>query len=76
MRDGTDVQTNERCTVTTGNWTSPYDGVTFDTGRDLDIDHFIPLKNAWTVSTNVPFAFYSTRFEVETNRNMTNSSFF
>lgn len=51
VRDGTNVQTNDRCTVGSGNWISPYDGTAFTQGHDLDIDHMVPLKNAWVVRT-------------------------
>ncbi|KAH0602047.1 hypothetical protein MHUMG1_00926 [Metarhizium humberi] len=30
-----------------GIWTSPYDGLVFTEAHKLDIDHFVPLKNAW-----------------------------
>lgn len=49
-RDGTGVQTNDACTITAGTWVSPYDNITFTVGHDLDIDHLVPLKNAWIVS--------------------------
>lgn len=48
-RDGTDVKTNNACVAESGNWVSPYDGVKFTAARDLDIDHMVPLKNAWIV---------------------------
>lgn len=48
-RDGTDVKTNSACVAESGNWVSPYDGVKFTAARDLDIDHMVPLKNAWIV---------------------------
>ncbi|KID98194.1 bacterial-type extracellular deoxyribonuclease, partial [Metarhizium majus ARSEF 297] len=46
-RDGTDVQTNTACVAQSGSWVSPYDGVSFTAASDLDIDHMVPLKNAW-----------------------------
>ncbi|KAF9973167.1 hypothetical protein BGZ73_003606 [Actinomortierella ambigua] len=46
-RDGTDVQTNSLCAAVSGSWYSPYDGKTFDQGSKLDIDHMVPLKEAW-----------------------------
>ncbi|KAI0040495.1 hypothetical protein FA95DRAFT_1502798 [Auriscalpium vulgare] len=46
-RDGTDVVTNSACAATSGNWVSPYDGVPTDLASDLDIDHLVPLKEAW-----------------------------
>lgn len=35
------------CTVENGTWYSPYDGVTVDSSRSLDIDHMVPLAEAW-----------------------------
>ncbi|OAQ66454.1 hypothetical protein VFPPC_16033 [Pochonia chlamydosporia 170] len=46
-RDGTNVKTNTACVAESGNWVSPYDGVKFTQAHDLDIDHMVPLKNAW-----------------------------
>ncbi|WP_344460686.1 excalibur calcium-binding domain-containing protein [Amnibacterium kyonggiense] len=34
-------------TVKTGKWSSAYDGKTFTVGSKLDIDHLVPLKEAW-----------------------------
>ncbi|KAF9005225.1 hypothetical protein BDQ17DRAFT_1354072 [Cyathus striatus] len=46
-RDGTNVVTNSACSATSGNWVSPYDGVATTLASDLDIDHVVPLKEAW-----------------------------
>jgi len=35
------------CKVLAGDWFSDYDGVMHTDPSDLDIDHFIPLKEAW-----------------------------
>lgn len=35
------------CTVATGSWTSPYDGATWTNASDVDIDHMVPLGEAW-----------------------------
>ena len=35
------------CTVVGGRWTSLYDGVQVGSARALDIDHMVPLKEAW-----------------------------
>jgi hypothetical protein len=35
------------CTVRTGRWTDPWSGVTTTVARDLQIDHTVPLANAW-----------------------------
>ncbi|KAF9546036.1 hypothetical protein CPC08DRAFT_716107 [Agrocybe pediades] len=46
-RDGTNVVTNNACNALSGNWVSPYDGVPTTVSSDLDIDHLVPLKEAW-----------------------------
>ncbi|KAF8595518.1 hypothetical protein BDV93DRAFT_528596 [Ceratobasidium sp. AG-I] len=46
-RDGTNVTTNDACASTAGTWYSEYDGATWTDAQDLDIDHIIPLKEAW-----------------------------
>jgi hypothetical protein len=35
------------CAVVGGRWVSEYDGVVTDTARSFDIDHMVPLKEAW-----------------------------
>ncbi|MEU6814097.1 HNH endonuclease family protein [Streptomyces sp. NPDC046860] len=35
------------CTLTGGSWFSPYDDCTVDGPRGLDIDHLVPLAEAW-----------------------------
>jgi hypothetical protein len=46
-RDGTNVVTNSACTATSGSWYSVYDGATWTAASDLDIDHLVPLAEAW-----------------------------
>ncbi|KAG8762657.1 hypothetical protein FRC12_008930, partial [Ceratobasidium sp. 428] len=46
-RDGTNVVTDSACAATSGTWKSVYDGATWTAASDLDIDHIIPLKEAW-----------------------------
>ncbi|TFK42303.1 hypothetical protein BDQ12DRAFT_269027 [Crucibulum laeve] len=46
-RDGTNVVTSSACAATSGNWVSPYDNVATTLASDLDIDHLVPLKEAW-----------------------------
>jgi len=48
-RDGTGVVTNDACVATSGSWFSPYDGATWSAASDVDIDHMVPLSNAWKV---------------------------
>lgn len=35
------------CPVTSGSWYSYYDGVTFTSPSSLDVDHVVPLAEAW-----------------------------
>ncbi|MER7901117.1 HNH endonuclease family protein [Streptomyces sp. NPDC096046] len=46
-RDGSNVQQNSSCAATSGSWYSPYDGATWTAASDVDIDHLIPLAEAW-----------------------------
>jgi hypothetical protein len=46
-RDGTGVVTDSACAATSGSWYSPYDGATWRAASDVDIDHMVPLANAW-----------------------------
>lgn len=62
-RDGTNVVTDSSCAATSGRWFSPYDGATWTAASDVDIDHIVPLAEAWrsgasswTQSTRQAFA--------------------
>ncbi|MFC0548268.1 HNH endonuclease family protein [Kutzneria chonburiensis] len=46
-RDGKNVTTNSACSATSGSWYSPYDGATWTAASDVDIDHVVPLAEAW-----------------------------
>ncbi|MEU0069381.1 HNH endonuclease family protein [Streptomyces sp. NPDC006332] len=46
-RDGSSVVTDSACAATSGSWYSPYDGATWTAASDLDIDHLVPLAEAW-----------------------------
>jgi hypothetical protein len=35
------------CDVTEGEWLSPYDRATWTHSSDIDIDHLVPLREAW-----------------------------
>lgn len=39
--------TRNTCTVSTGSWVSVYDGISVTDAGKLDIDHFVPLAEAW-----------------------------
>jgi hypothetical protein len=38
---------DERCRLTGGSWFSPYDDLYIDAAGSLDIDHLVPLAEAW-----------------------------
>ncbi|MEV5294941.1 HNH endonuclease family protein [Streptomyces sp. NPDC053741] len=46
-RDGTGVVQDSSCAATSGSWYSEYDGATWTAASDLDIDHMVPLAEAW-----------------------------
>jgi hypothetical protein len=46
-RDGKDVTTNADCAPKSGTWVSEYDGETWKKASDVDIDHMVPLGQAW-----------------------------
>jgi len=46
-RDGTNVVVGSNCAPTSGSWYSPYDGATWTAASDVDIDHMVPLSEAW-----------------------------
>jgi len=53
-RDGTNVVQNPTtCAAVSGSWYSPYDGDTWTDAQDVDIDHMVPLKNAWISGASV-----------------------
>jgi hypothetical protein len=46
-RDGSNVVVGSDCYPDSGSWYSPYDGATWSLASDVDIDHIVPLSNAW-----------------------------
>jgi hypothetical protein len=46
-RDGTNVVQDSACAATSGSWYSEYDGATWTAASDVDIDHMVPLSEAW-----------------------------
>jgi hypothetical protein len=47
-RDGEDIALAEdSCQVRAGTWSSRFDGRTFTDPGEVDIDHMVPLANAW-----------------------------
>ncbi|BFU45211.1 HNH endonuclease family protein [Krasilnikovia sp. MM14-A1004] len=51
-RDGTSVVTDSSCAAVSGSWYSPYDGATWYAASDVDIDHLVPLAEAWRSGAN------------------------
>ncbi|MEU8284103.1 HNH endonuclease family protein [Micromonospora sp. NPDC048905] len=51
-RDGTSVVVDSSCAATSGRWYSPYDGATWSAASDVDIDHIVPLAEAWRSGAN------------------------
>ncbi len=47
IRDGQDVKVGEGCDVLSGRWRDPYAGGTYSDPSEIDIDHVVPLANAW-----------------------------
>ena len=47
IRDGQGVQIDEDCSFVTGEWTGPYTGAILASSGEVDIDHVVPLANAW-----------------------------
>ena len=41
------------CKVVAGDWVSAYDGVSVSDPSSFDIDHFVPLKEAWDSGANL-----------------------
>jgi hypothetical protein len=50
-RDGSGVSVGSDCYPTSGSWTCPYSGRRHTVPSSVDIDHMVPLKNAWVVSS-------------------------
>ncbi|MDT5035088.1 MAG: hypothetical protein QOE03_273 [Micromonosporaceae bacterium] len=46
-RDGRDVRTDASCHIVAGRWISPYENKTVTDASTIDIDHMVPLANAW-----------------------------
>ena len=51
-RDGTAVTVTDGCKIVEGTWFSEYDGEMFTDPQTIDIDHMVPLANAWRTGAN------------------------
>lgn len=56
---------NNRCVVDAGRWADPYAGGTLNSSKEIQIDHMVPLKNAyisgaweWNFQTRCTYANY------------------
>jgi hypothetical protein len=47
IRDGEGVEIDSECAITSGRWIDPYTGRTLTDSSEVDIDHVVPLANAW-----------------------------
>ena len=62
-RDGSGVGMSSTCTNLTGTWVDPYSANKFNAAADIDIDHMVPLAEAyrtgassWTTTRRTQFA--------------------
>ena len=46
-RDGTNVGYDSTCKILSGAWLDPYTATTLYAASDVDIDHIVPLAEAW-----------------------------
>ena len=46
-RQGHDVKATSDCKIYNGSWTSPYNGKTYTDPQAIQIDHVVPLADAW-----------------------------
>jgi hypothetical protein len=51
-RDGTGVTVNSSCQPTAGSWYSVYDATWVTSSSSIDIDHIVPLAEAWKSGAN------------------------
>ena len=47
IRDGEGVEVGSGCKIESGTWLDPYTTNTYTDPQDIDIDHVVPLANAW-----------------------------
>lgn len=51
-RDGESVERDGSCRVVAGTWYSQYDGKVLTSEAKIDVDHLVPLANAWRSGAN------------------------
>ena len=47
IRDGEGVKVGDGCDVESGEWFDPYTGRAYNDPAEIDIDHVVPLAEAW-----------------------------
>ncbi len=47
IRDGEGVEVGDGCDVASGEWLDPYTGRSYTDPSEIDIDHVVPLAEAW-----------------------------
>lgn len=47
LRDGSEVRTDDDCQPVSGTWHSAFDDTVLRDASEVDIDHLVPLANAW-----------------------------
>jgi hypothetical protein len=47
---GNNVKYDDKCNIISGKWISPYTNETITDSSKIDIDHIVPLKEAWSSS--------------------------
>ena len=47
IRDGEGIRIDGDCSITSGTWLDPYTRQTLTDASEVDIDHVVPLANAW-----------------------------
>jgi hypothetical protein len=52
IKAGKNVKTGKGCKIISGRWVDPYGGYTTTNARSLDVDHIVPLANAWRSGAN------------------------
>src|SRR3954470_17331568 len=52
LRTGKNVKRGPRCAIRSGSWVDQYSGKTYRNVRSLQVDHLVPLANAWRSGAN------------------------
>lgn len=52
IRDGKNVKVGPDCDILSGTWTDPYTGTVMTNPDDIEIDHIVPLGNAYRSGAN------------------------